>query len=133
MVGKEPGHVDAELRFGQRLRECRQRLHLTQQHVARVLNETHGLRWHQTTVAKTESAERPVMLAEAAALAAVLGVPLAEFLDDPPDGAARTELAARYAAQETGALIEIGRMLGYLALRERELLASRFGVDPQAP
>ncbi len=39
--------------------------------------------WAQTTVAKTESASRPIRLNEVAALATVLGVALHELLDAP--------------------------------------------------
>jgi hypothetical protein len=38
--------------------------------------EARGFRWHATTVARTESGERPVKLDEAAALADIFAVPL---------------------------------------------------------
>jgi transcriptional regulator with XRE-family HTH domain len=41
--------------------------------------------WVQTTVAKTEAASRPIRVNEAAAIAAALGLPVAELLAAPED------------------------------------------------
>lgn len=50
-----------------------------------------GFSWHQTTVAKTETGERPLRLTEALALADELGVDLTVFLP----GSRPTEAGAR--------------------------------------
>ena len=64
------------------------RARMTQQQVAERMTGA-GYRMHQTTVAKSESGERPVTLGEAVALALVLGVDLQDLLTEP----ARDELA----------------------------------------
>lgn len=114
--------MTAEERFGCRVRQLREQQHLTQEYVATALNASGGgMRWRQSTVAKVEAAARPVRLNEAAALAELFGVPLGELLDESADRAA---YRARHAAQEVGALHEIGRMFAYLAHREQLLQAN---------
>jgi transcriptional regulator with XRE-family HTH domain len=62
---------DAERRFGQRLRELRKLRGWSQEQVASQMRALgHG--WQQTTVTKTEAADRPIRLNEAASLAALL-------------------------------------------------------------
>lgn len=61
--------------MGERIREVRQRSGCSQQAVVDQL-ATYGVDWHPTTVGKVEAGVRPLRLAEAAALAEVLDVPL---------------------------------------------------------
>lgn len=83
--------------FGQRVRDIRQQLGLSQRQVATMMASTHGTPWHQTTVAKTETGERPVKLSEAVALATAFGVPVADLLADagPQNAAQGCAIAAR--------------------------------------
>jgi len=107
--------------FGRRARERRQLLGLSQAAVSSVM-EAHGFQWHQTTVAKTESGERPPRLAEAAVLAVVLNVPLSALLDDEPDD----EVRARTVAADR----ELAGMQDYIATRRKQLMLERHGVSP---
>lgn len=65
--------LDAEV--GARLRAARERVAYSQQ-IVTVHLALYGIDWHQTTVGKVESGERPVRLTELVALANVLGTPL---------------------------------------------------------
>ena len=56
---------------GERIREIRTARHLTQAALAKAMQAL-GYNWLQTTVAKTEAAERPLRLNEATALAGVV-------------------------------------------------------------
>jgi transcriptional regulator with XRE-family HTH domain len=67
---------DFDATFGARLRRERERQQVSQASLADSLTY-HGVPWHQTTVAKVEAGERPIRLAEATALARLLGIPLA--------------------------------------------------------
>jgi transcriptional regulator with XRE-family HTH domain len=67
---------------GERIREIRTARHLTQAALAKAMQAL-GYNWLQTTVAKTEAAERPLRLNEATALAGVLGIET-EYLLSPP-------------------------------------------------
>jgi transcriptional regulator with XRE-family HTH domain len=69
--------------IGQRVRERREQLRLSQAHIAMKMN-LKGHQWHQTTVAKTETGERPLRLTEALALAEALFVQLSVFLGQAP-------------------------------------------------
>jgi transcriptional regulator with XRE-family HTH domain len=55
---------------------------LTQQEVADRMTAA-GYKMHRSAVAKIESGDRPVLLAEAVMMAGILGVGLAELLADP--------------------------------------------------
>lgn len=72
--------VDAlDVVFGARMRRRREELGRSQQYVANYLQEHFGINWHQTTVGKTETGERPIRLAEA--LAVCLSLDLGTRLD----------------------------------------------------
>lgn len=73
------------------LREQRRARGWSQQDVADAMSEL-GFSWQQTTAAKSEAAERPVPLDEAAALAALLGTSVDALLAEDPNG--RTDLIA---------------------------------------
>lgn len=73
------------------MREARERRGITQGHIARTLSAAHGLAWHQTTTGKVETGERRILLAEALAVADVLGVPLAELLGADQEPTSRQE------------------------------------------
>lgn len=112
-------HVKStEERFGTRVRALREATGMPQAHIARVLTVSHGLKWDQSTVARTEAAQRPIRLIEAAALAEVFGVPLGDLLDDFREGkgtAVQVKLARR------AAISEVELMLEHLERRRDEL------------
>ncbi|MFJ3811530.1 helix-turn-helix domain-containing protein [Streptomyces sp. NPDC090073] len=87
-----------------RLRAARQAVGLSQGAVAKLMNER-GFSWRQTTVAKSEAADRPVLFSEVVALAQIYRRAVDYFvyagtgLDDVLDQAA-TELASVEAAYE---------------------------------
>lgn len=70
--------MDNDQGIGTRVRELRELRHFSQAHIAAVMT-LKGHQWHQTTVAKTESGERPLRLSEAGALADSLFVPLTDL------------------------------------------------------
>jgi transcriptional regulator with XRE-family HTH domain len=114
-------HVLAtEERFGGRVRALREATGYPQRHVAAVMTLVYGLEWGQQTVARVESAQRPIRLIEAAALAELFDLPLADLLDDfrpstkPPGAQARTLRGA-------AGLLEIHLMREHLQQREQEL------------
>lgn len=72
---------------GERIREIRITRHLTQAALAKAMQAL-GYNWLQTTVAKTEAAERPLRLNEATDLAGVLGVEVGYLLTSPLTGVA---------------------------------------------
>ncbi|MEV4936310.1 helix-turn-helix transcriptional regulator [Streptomyces zaomyceticus] len=61
-----------------RLKAARLAAGLSQEALAKAVNE-HGLTWRQTTVAKTEKGDRPVLFVEAVILARVLGLSVEDF------------------------------------------------------
>lgn len=73
----------AEAMFGLNFRHARERAGLSQTELAKRMS-TLGFRWHQATVYKVESGDRPVKLGEALALENMLQVPLRE-LTAPPE------------------------------------------------
>lgn len=90
-----------ETAVGGKVRKYREARGMSQRHVVEVLNADHNLGWHQTTLAKTESGERPLRLSEAIVLADVFGVPVESLspLAAPgqPEG---TEILLRARASE---------------------------------
>jgi transcriptional regulator with XRE-family HTH domain len=101
-------HESWEKRFGEVVRGWRQDRNWSQDDVAEKLRH-HGFEMHQTTVAKIERGTRPLRVAEAAAIAAVFGMPIMAVFElslpgDPPwwapDGQP-TELRDRQELLET--------------------------------
>lgn len=74
-----------------RIREVRESQGMSQQAVADALT-AHGYEFSRLMVTKTESAGRPITVADLAALSVVFGVPVTYFLTAP--GAAAPEAAA---------------------------------------
>lgn len=74
MTGQDDEAPDDAV-VGARVRQARARLGLTQGQVAERVGR-HGVRLHQTGIAKIESGERPLRLTEASAFSLVLGVSL---------------------------------------------------------
>lgn len=103
-------------RFGERLRAERQARDMSQSHVLLVLEASHGIKWHQSTMTKVEAGTRPVRLFEALALASVLHVDLADLLDDPQS----QHSADRRDLHRKGRLDE----LAYLSVQVRHRYAS---------
>lgn len=86
--------------LGARLRTARMALGLSQGAVAKTMSDR-GFPWRQTTVAKSEGADRPVLFAEVAALAQIYRRPIEYFLHPGTtlDGVldqAKSELASIY-------------------------------------
>lgn len=78
-----PAGASAERLLGERIKRLRISKGWSQAELAARLSSR--LEWAQTTVAKTEAASRPIRVDEAAAIAAVLGVPLRELLGERPN------------------------------------------------
>lgn len=74
-VANTDGPGSSALAFGVRVKELRTARGLAQQEVADGM-AARGFSWRQTTVAKTERAQRPVLVDEAVGLADYFGVPL---------------------------------------------------------
>jgi len=72
-----------EVAFRQNAISARQQMGLSQRQVAKRM-EAHGHGWHQTTLSRIEKGERGVSLGEAADLADVFGVRLADLIGDCP-------------------------------------------------
>lgn len=82
---------DVGVNFARHVRMRRAAMGMSQQHVVLSLEIEHGIVWHQTVMAKIEGGQRQVKLAEAYALADVLGIPLdrlvtGDVLWRPEDG-----------------------------------------------
>ncbi|MCX4780093.1 helix-turn-helix domain-containing protein [Streptomyces sp. NBC_01264] len=73
--------ADVPRAFGARLRAARQEAELSQDGLARAMAAC-GFNWRQTTVAKTEAADRPVLFAEVVALSRILETGIDEFLSE---------------------------------------------------
>jgi transcriptional regulator with XRE-family HTH domain len=74
-----------ERRFGDKVRQWRRARNWSQDDLVERLRD-HGFEMHQTTVAKIERGTRPLRVAEAMALASILGVPpLAVFHGPGPE------------------------------------------------
>lgn len=71
--------------IGVSVRHHRERLGLSQTALSNRMRAL-GLSWHQMTVGRTESGERPLRLDEATALAGCLDVPVMELLRPPHTG-----------------------------------------------
>jgi transcriptional regulator with XRE-family HTH domain len=82
-----PGETDTDELFGRRLRDFRIIAGLTQRQLAERMVLA-GFRMHQTTIAKTEAAERSASIGEAVELARILGVNLTDLVTEPGSGAA---------------------------------------------
>lgn len=64
---------------GDEIRRLRKAQHWSQEELARRM-AVYGYDWHQTTVGRTESGERPLRLNEVVHLAALFRVPVTQFL-----------------------------------------------------
>lgn len=90
--------------LGGRLRTARMAMGLSQGAVAKTMSDR-GFPWRQTTVAKSEGADRPVLFSEVAALAQIYRRPIEYFLHPGTtlDGVldqAKSELQSIYHARE---------------------------------
>lgn len=111
--------TNAEEHVAVRLKALRQGKGWSQADLAVRMTER-GFSWHQTTVAKTEGADRPLRLNEADALAAALGVHLLELLRVEPveydgDAAAaheRLNVAEKVHAVRYETALDFARELG---------------------
>lgn len=95
--------------FGQRIRALRIDSGRSQQDVAEYMNSL-GFSWRQSTVAKTEAAERPIRVNEAYALAGMFGVNLDDLVrPDLHPLTARLQKEASQLAQAEQALADAER------------------------
>lgn len=94
---------------------------MPQAHIARVLTVLYGLKWDHSIVSRTEAGQRPVRLNEAAAIAAVFGVPLGDLLDETAQGAAEDSAGRVALAKRGAAIVEVQSMLEHLERRRDEL------------
>jgi len=99
------------------MRTTRERMGLPQNVLAMTMNSMYGFPWHQTTVGKVESGERPIRLAEAVAVAQSLGVPL----DDLVAEAERAHRAALQSRASTS-LYELDRIGEHISNRMQQIL-----------
>lgn len=94
---------DREARFRDAMKALREKQGLTQTDVARRLRER-GLSFHQSTVAKVETGERPIRLDEAYAIADALGSQVGDMARGGAPAAAEWEVKDAY--EETMASYE---------------------------
>jgi transcriptional regulator with XRE-family HTH domain len=85
-----------DVAFGGRMRQERERQGLTQGSLVGSLILMHDIDWfHQTTVGKVESGDRPIRLEEAVAIADLLGVGLEELTHGQEDAVVRSQRIER--------------------------------------
>ena len=108
--------ADLDRRFGERMRARREAMGLPQNVLAMRLHALHDIRWHQTTVGKVESGERPIRLQEAVAVALALGVPLAELTTEG-EHSRRTALRSRAASS----LYELAQVRDHISKRMNQI------------
>lgn len=89
----------AEELFAAAVRRYREELGISQGELARRMT-AQGYAWHQTTVARTESGDRPARLGEAVALSAILRFSLDTLTHETSDAAARADHEYRAALTE---------------------------------
>jgi transcriptional regulator with XRE-family HTH domain len=96
-----PGEADPDAVLARRLRELRETARLTQRQLADRMTGA-GYQMHQTTIAKIEAGQRPVIVGEAVALARIIGVDLAALVTEPaaPDSRELANAKAALAAAE---------------------------------
>ncbi|HLS13152.1 MAG TPA: helix-turn-helix transcriptional regulator [Beutenbergiaceae bacterium] len=112
-----------EHQVGARARDLRAAKGLTQSEVAKLM-VARGFSWRQTTVAKTEAAERPIRVNEAAALALSLGV---SVLDLFSPGDSEEEYETLQAVLQADTAITVARQR--VAEAEAALQAERKKLD----
>lgn len=88
---------DPEVLAGRALRDLRIKRGWTQEYVGRRMKERLGYDFHQTMVAKVESAARPLRVRELAEFAALFEVSIGRLVYEPTDGLSAAELEAKLA------------------------------------
>lgn len=86
---RDPTHDEPEVTLGSVVRYLRRKHGYSQEHLAKLMT-TAGYSWQQTTVARTEAADRPIRVNEAVALARIFDVTISYLLT--PRHAAGDEL-----------------------------------------
>lgn len=114
------GVASADKEFGARLKMLRERVGASQRELADRLNRLYGLTWHQTTVGKVETGERPIRLAEALAVAGVLGADICDLLVEP-DATAESVTRVPVAEVRAARVSEIEQIERDLARRKCDL------------
>lgn len=121
---RQPATRPIDATFGARVRREREQQGMSQEFLAGAL-AVFGVDWHQTTAGRVESGARPARLAEAVAVAAVLGVPLSELIGER-DAVRQRERLERAAAE----LIHVRQEVDQRLARLREEINS--GLDQPA-
>lgn len=110
--------LTTEATTGERIRDHRLSLALSQQMLAAAMTQL-GFSWRQTTVAKTEAAERPIRVNELAALAEIFGVGIAQLVDDSPES--RRGTALRESLRANTKQHELNRQIDSIRGQEEQL------------
>ena len=90
---------------------------MSQEDLARAM-AARGFRWHQATVYKTETGTRRVRLAEASAVAAILGVPVGYLTGEGEHGPEVAELRTRVRLLEEASAFLVAAALNFEHRRE---------------
>ena len=88
-----PAHVVVDGIFGQRFRDAREALGLSQSTLAKLLREMGLSQIHATTIGRIEHGARTVSIGEAVSICSFLGVPLTAMVSESEPIAPQVELA----------------------------------------
>lgn len=113
-----PVRITAEEVMGKQVKRIRELRGWSQQELARRMHEK-GYSWRQTTVAKTEAADRPIRVNEVQGLAIVFGVTVNDLLTVPVDDFEMLGAASRLAKLRTLASAANQRVIELRRTRER--------------
>ncbi|MFI9610356.1 helix-turn-helix domain-containing protein [Streptomyces sp. NPDC052023] len=113
-----PVRMTAEEVMGKQVRRIRELRGWSQQELARRMHDK-GYSWRQTTVAKTEAADRPIRVNEVQGLAIVFGVTVNDLLAVPIDDYEMLGAASRLTELRTLAEAANQRVLELRRTRER--------------
>jgi transcriptional regulator with XRE-family HTH domain len=107
-----------ERNFRERMIRLRESRDMTQTDLARVLRTDFGLPFHQQTIARIETGERPIRLNEANLIAQTFGVQLSVMMSDTESATLNMQLVKRRIAEATVYLDdrteELARVFGEL-------------------
>ena len=114
---------DADSRLGMNVRTLREQKGMPQAALARAMTQQ-GWQWHQSTVARIESGRQPLRLAEASALAQILGETVDRLTWTGPeiDEAGLVDRAASFLRMQFEETAD--EVAGLIAARHRTLTAA---------
>jgi transcriptional regulator with XRE-family HTH domain len=90
-----------ERNFRERMIRLRESRDMTQTDLARALHNDYGLPFHQQTIARIETGERPIRLNEANLIAQTFGVQLSMMMSDTESATLNMQLLKRRIAETT--------------------------------